>query len=69
MKQNKVNPKNTAEESLNKRVEVSRKLLHRLSKLEPPPSYAKSILEAAIHNKTRVIEAHLTTLSEDERNQ
>jgi hypothetical protein len=49
-----------------KRIELSRQLLLKLKALTPTPPYAESVLESALHNKTRVLEAHLSTVTSDE---
>ena len=55
------------EDEINKRIEVSKQLLSRLRSMKPPPPYATSLLESAIHNKSRVLEAHLSVMSDDAR--
>ena len=55
-----------ADDKILKRIELSRQLLQRLKAINPMPSYADSLLESALHNKTRVLEAHLSTVTSDE---
>jgi hypothetical protein len=52
-----------ADDQVLKRIEISKQLLNRLRALNPRPEYADSLLQSAIHNKTRVLEAHLSALS------
>ncbi|CDW79967.1 ankyrin repeat [Stylonychia lemnae] len=55
----------TVDEEIAKRIENSRKLLARLRAVKPSPPYANSILQSAINNKSRIIEAHLSTMNDD----
>ena len=55
-----------ADEKILKRIELSRQLLQRLKAIEPMPEYAESVLQAALHNKSQVLEAHLSTATTDE---
>lgn len=41
--------------------------MQKLKAQDPAPVYALSVLEAARHNKTKVLEAHLSLLAGDER--
>ena len=48
------------DDQIAKRIEISRKLIERLKAVSKPPPYATSILQSAIYNKSRVLEAHLS---------
>ena len=63
MKDNKART-TTVDDDISKRIDSSHKLLARLKQVQPAPLYARSILQSAIHNKTRVLEAHLSTMSD-----
>jgi ankyrin repeat protein len=49
------------------RIERNQAFIDKLQSMETPPPYAKSILQAARHNKTKVLEAHLSVVSGAER--
>lgn len=54
-----------ADEEILKRMDQSRLLLDRLRNTKPePPAYANSLLQAAIHDKGRVLEALLSTVQD-----
>ena len=66
MKENKAKV-STVDDEISKRIDLSRKLIDRLKQTRPPLPYANSILQSAIHNKTRVLEAHLSTMNDDQK--
>lgn len=71
MKESKIKSKagtSTADDNVLKRIEQSRQLLDRLKATQPkPPVYASSILQSAIHDKSRVLEALLSTISDNDQ--
>eukprot|EP00347_Sterkiella_histriomuscorum_P016183 403354171 len=69
VKENKQKSKtSTVEDEISKRIENSRKLLLRLKQIKStPPLYSNSILQSAIFNKSRIIEAHLSTMADDQK--
>lgn len=54
-------------DEISKRIETSKKLIDRLKQVSIPPPYADSILQSAIFNKSRVLEAHLSITNDDYR--
>ena len=52
-----------ADDQVLKRIELSKQLMARLRSLDPVPVYADSLLMSAVYNKTRVLEAHLSSFS------
>jgi len=56
------------EDDISRRIENSRKLIARLKQVKPqPPPYATSVLQSAVHNKGRVLEAHLSTMEDGQK--
>ena len=52
---------------IQKKIERSLLFIDKMQKMENPPPYAFSLLQAARHNKTSVLQAHLSSVAGEKR--